>query len=311
MPTPTIQHIKTLRFSGGRFEQTPGWLDLDVLPELTAYKKLLIETSTETWKQRNPERKAPPKQFKKNLRLGLREIRGGSCVVTIEQNPANQPDLSDMDYGVIFNQAVKIIDNTLIAIHHNARLPENLSDRVISLFNHWGKTLKDDECIDLSEGNKNGAIFDADTRKKLQTLISKPKQYLIEMTGEVQTTDLKKEIGRSFKLLLENGETIPGVFIHKQEATVTENLQGPQVQIWFEGMEEFDPSEQLPSILNIDRLETRKPGERPFDPTEPSIWEKIAKIRESIPKEAWDDVPTDLASNLDHYLYGAPKKNQE
>ena len=47
MPTPTIQHLKTLRFSGGRFEQTLGWLDFDALTELQAYQKILIETASE------------------------------------------------------------------------------------------------------------------------------------------------------------------------------------------------------------------------------------------------------------------------
>ena len=309
MPTPNIQHLKTLRFSGGRFEQTPGWLDLDVLPELMVYKKLLIETATETWKRGNPERKVPSKQFKENLRLGLREIRGGSCVVTIEQPPENQPNLSDIDYGVISDQAVKIIDNTLIAARTDTRFPEYLPNKVITLFNGWGKMLRDDECIDLSEGNKKGAIFDVNTRKKLQTYLAKPYPDLVELTGEVLATDLKKGAGGSFKMLLENGELIPGDFIPEQEETVTEALRNhQQVRLWIEGMAEFAPSGRLRRIKKIDRLEIRKPGERPFDPTVEPIWKTVVKIGKSIPKEAWDDVPTDLASNLDHYLYGAPKK---
>ena len=312
MSTPTIQHLKTLRFSGGRFEQNPGWLGFDALTELLAYKDLLIETASEEWKRRDPKIRHSSKWFKENLCLGFREIQEGSCMVNVEQVSANQLDLFGMDYGVISNQAVEIIDNTLIAARHNMRLPEDLPSKVIPLLNDWGKMLRDDECIDLSEGNKKGAIFDVNTRKKLQTFQSKPYQDLVELTGEVRATNLKKGTGGSFKILLENSEIIPGVFTHEQEATVTEALRDHrQVQLWVKGMGEFDPSGQLQHIKNIDRLEIRKPGERPVDPIGPSIWEKIARIRESIPEEAWDDVPTDLASNLDHYLYGTPKKNQE
>jgi hypothetical protein len=31
-------------------------------------------------------------------------------------------------------------------------------------------------------------------------------------------------------------------------------------------------------------------------------------IGKSIPEEEWDKVPTDLAANLGHYLYGEPKE---
>jgi hypothetical protein len=44
--------------------------------------------------------------------------------------------------------------------------------------------------------------------------------------------------------------------------------------------------------------------------TEPpkSIWEKIEAIVEKVPKELWDELPTDGAEQHDHYLYGTPKR---
>jgi hypothetical protein len=37
--------------------------------------------------------------------------------------------------------------------------------------------------------------------------------------------------------------------------------------------------------------------------------QRIAKIRESIPKEEWQKLPRDFAKNVDHYLYGSPKED--
>jgi len=37
--------------------------------------------------------------------------------------------------------------------------------------------------------------------------------------------------------------------------------------------------------------------------------QRIAKIRENIPKEEWQKLPTDASKNVDHYLYGAPKED--
>ena len=37
--------------------------------------------------------------------------------------------------------------------------------------------------------------------------------------------------------------------------------------------------------------------------------QRIAKIRESIPKEEWQKLPSDASKNVDHYLYGLPKED--
>lgn len=39
-----------------------------------------------------------------------------------------------------------------------------------------------------------------------------------------------------------------------------------------------------------------------------SILEEIDAIVNEVPPAAWDEVPTDGSINVDHYLYGAPKR---
>ena len=39
-----------------------------------------------------------------------------------------------------------------------------------------------------------------------------------------------------------------------------------------------------------------------------SIWEVVDEINANLPVDTWENVPTDGSINLDHYLYGAPKK---
>jgi hypothetical protein len=36
----------------------------------------------------------------------------------------------------------------------------------------------------------------------------------------------------------------------------------------------------------------------------PPLWQSVVDLGASLPIEDWDRVPTDLAANLDHYLYG-------
>lgn len=51
--------------------------------------------------------------------------------------------------------------------------------------------------------------------------------------------------------------------------------------------------------------DTTQPSEGPIG--RPSIFELIAEITKDMPDEAWSSVPTDLAKNIDHYLYGHKK----
>ena len=40
-----------------------------------------------------------------------------------------------------------------------------------------------------------------------------------------------------------------------------------------------------------------------------AIVAKVKELQKDIPPEAWDDLPTDLAKNKKHYLYGHPKED--
>ena len=39
-----------------------------------------------------------------------------------------------------------------------------------------------------------------------------------------------------------------------------------------------------------------------------SIWQVVDEINAGLPADTWENVPTDGSINLNHYLYGAPKK---
>lgn len=47
------------------------------------------------------------------------------------------------------------------------------------------------------------------------------------------------------------------------------------------------------------------------DPNVPPFWERVIELGARVPTEVWEKVPKDLSKNLDHYLYGAPKEEEE
>jgi Arc/MetJ-type ribon-helix-helix transcriptional regulator len=55
---------------------------------------------------------------------------------------------------------------------------------------------------------------------------------------------------------------------------------------------------------------TEATGGRPEEaaPRHKPIWEVVEEENKSIPPEVWDALPTDLAEQHDHYIYGTPKR---
>ena len=301
-----IRHpLKELRLTGGRFEQSKGWLDFDVLPELQGYKRLLVETAKEEWKRRHPDRRNLPRGFEDDIRLGFHEIRDGSCAVPVERIVEIEDDAMDMYVEDDVDEAARIIDATLLAIRDDAPFPDHLPANVIPMFQEWGKTLAPNEGIVLDGQNGNGPRFDAAIRERILNTKRDRYEDKVDLIGEVRAAELKARDGGTFTILLENGDSIPGVFTDEQETSITEALhEHRQVRLRIMGQGEFEASGQLRRILRVDHLEERPLGETPFDPDAPPIWEMISEIGKSIPEKEWDKVPTDLAANLDHYLYG-------
>jgi Protein of unknown function (DUF2281). len=63
------------------------------------------------------------------------------------------------------------------------------------------------------------------------------------------------------------------------------------------------PEDQLREVLDFVESLRRKSSS-----STPSIEEKIEARLADVPDEVLDELPADASENLDHYLYGAPKK---
>jgi Arc/MetJ-type ribon-helix-helix transcriptional regulator len=44
------------------------------------------------------------------------------------------------------------------------------------------------------------------------------------------------------------------------------------------------------------------------DPLGKPIWERILEMTAEVPEEEWDKLPVDSSEQLDHYVYGTPKR---
>jgi len=64
--------------------------------------------------------------------------------------------------------------------------------------------------------------------------------------------------------------------------------------------------EVLKFVEDLAGLETKADNGHPAGRV--AIWDKIEEIMRDVPDEVLASIPTDGSLNVDHYLYGAPKK---
>ena len=73
-------------------------------------------------------------------------------------------------------------------------------------------------------------------------------------------------------------------------------------------LEPLDLDEGKEVMLSIEDTETPVQDEPSASQGLPSIAKMVAELHKSMPPDTWDGVPTDLAKNKKHYLYGHPKE---
>jgi len=71
-----------------------------------------------------------------------------------------------------------------------------------------------------------------------------------------------------------------------------------------------DQSTAPAGVVGADRRDeaTARRAEGGDDTSVPPIVDRVREIMGRVPPEAWASVPEDLIENLDHYLYGTPKR---
>ena len=64
--------------------------------------------------------------------------------------------------------------------------------------------------------------------------------------------------------------------------------------------------------MTIEHTATNLPhrSDDEYDDSVPPLWQSVIDLGASLPPEVWDRVPTDLAANLDHYLYGSSGEDE-
>ncbi len=298
----STRELTTLRFQGPRFDD--HGLDLDVLPELTAYKALLVETAKALWRTQHPDRERLPKGFEADLSIKFyRLVEGSTGVPLVRVVPEERGNLPLFEDEL--DQAADLLETTIEQADAGQPLPAKLPKNVVPLFDQLGRTLRPTEAIGIRSARRRTEVrFNSEVREKLARIAEGDYEDSVEIIGEVRATDLD---GYSFALREDDGNKVKGVFAPDQEALFTEALRDHAVRrLRVSGVGEFSGiTGRLKIVRKVTNLSPVNVEEPTFDGSVPPIWEKITKIASEVPESEWEKLPQDGARNHKRYLYGS------
>jgi hypothetical protein len=128
--------IAFLKFVGPRFDD--HGLDVDVLPELVAYKRLLQETAKDIWRRRNPNRQRLPKKFEAGIALKFYGLQQGSAGIQLfREVPVGQAPLPLFDHEL--DEAALLLEDAIAAAGSDQAAPSELPRTTVSLFVNLGQ----------------------------------------------------------------------------------------------------------------------------------------------------------------------------
>jgi hypothetical protein len=300
--------LVTQKFTGPRFED--HGLDIDVLPELIAYKKLLIETAKEIWWRKHPDRERIQRNFEASLRLKFYRLAEGSVAVPLEREIEVEEGLLNFEpVPDELDEAARVLEEAIDAASADAPLPSDFPKNVIPLFEQLGKTLEADDSMEFEPPpgarTRKKVVYTQQTRTRMVERATGEYTDVVSVSGEIRAADLD---GGSFNLRREDGSRLSGKFSPEHEAQITEALKEHQsCSLEVEGTATFFPDGKIKRIEKVDKLQIISKERTDFDASAKPIWEVAQEIGKSVPQEEWEKVPKDGSINVDHYLYGNRK----
>jgi hypothetical protein len=298
--------LTVLTFTGEDF--VDHGLELDILPDLVAYKQLVVETAKALWRARHPERERLPKGFEDGIRLKFFTIESASAAIPIKRevlldDHGEQQDLFESDIAIV-DDAAALIEEAVDSVSQRDVLPDQFPKNVIPFFDDFGRCLRPGNEIRMKSARRTRiASYTPETRTRLVNWTDPFYEDAISLAGEVRQADLD---GCSFTLRLDDGGKVIGKFDPQQEERVTEALrEHTSRRLHVNGMGRFmRATGRIERIAHVDSLHVQVPEPAGYDSSVRPIWEQIVEIGASVPEEEWAKLPTDLAMNLDHYLCG-------
>lgn len=238
------------RFTGARFDEHT--LPVDVARDLAAYETLILELTKHLYLKDHPERQRVPKGFAANFRLDIERIEEGSTkpVLALVLAGALQLTGGEQDY---FTQARDLVADCIAA--PNDALPADFPKELLVHFNRLGRSLREDEALELLRPNAQVAALTPDKRKALVLAADQIYEKEVDLLGSIAEVDWEKS---TFRLRLSDGGQInvpmPDSFHNKARIFGGKSRH----QVTLQGVAAFDSWDRLQKLVLVESLDVVK-----------------------------------------------------
>ena len=240
------------RLTGKRFENHA--IPLELFKDFSALEELIIELAKYAYKQENRDRQRLPKGFTKNISLKLSGIGEGSAIPKIILDIQNQDHANE--YKKYFDNSKEMILRGVSAANNiDEQISHYIPEEYLSYFDKIGRSLKDDEALELSPNNEdNKAIINKSTRKLL--LSSSRLEEITEeivVRGKIFELDQKENI---FTLQSSEGISVKAPVNSQHKSTILEAFNNYEsgVKVLIQCLGCFNRNNKLISIQTVEHV---------------------------------------------------------
>ncbi|HEX8912384.1 MAG TPA: hypothetical protein VF796_08480 [Humisphaera sp.] len=245
------------KLDGPRFDEHT--IPLQVMKDWAAFEELLIEVARSLYLSDNTKRRRVPNGFYEKLSLHLSQVQEGSAKPVIDQvdPPAGRSSLAGL-----LERSRDVVLAAIAAAAIGAPLPAAFPRDCLAYFDQFGKSLRDDERIELVvPGRADTVSFDSATRKKL-VLKGAPEYRLIgTLRGNIVGLQLTE---RTFTLRTFSGALVEGAFPaeYTKRVAAAFDVYG-QTKVEMRGLVVYDPNDQPKKIEKLAHFDQLEPNDFP------------------------------------------------
>ncbi|HEY4014799.1 MAG TPA: hypothetical protein VGM06_15760 [Polyangiaceae bacterium] len=255
-------------------------MPLEALPELAAYRELIVAVAKALYQGANRDRQRLPKGFEAGFLLVLDRVEAGSAVPVVSR--LEQPGLLFPPGPDWFDRARDVVEQGIAAASKGSALPAELSNEILGRFGAFGRTLRDDESIVVAQpGKRAGAVYDRAVRRGLVLRAQATYEDDVDLLGEVRAADkdaegfvLRTADGRKldvrtpplfFPLALRSLEEsalvrVRGSGTYNADGELVKVAMATDVSLAEEGEEQTRPGCPTPVETQVESLATLAPG---------------------------------------------------
>ncbi len=242
-----------MRFVGGRFDR--HIIPLEVLPDLNAYRDLIIDVARHLFKQNNQGRQRVKKGFGDSFQIGLSKVVQGNSATALMERVDLIEDQAGAGQVVLFHehqefeQARDLIDRVIAAANDGVAPPEDFPAELAGRFNRFGQSLRAGEYAEISHGRSAPVRYDSDIRKFIvlsgsSTYEDKFDRKFALSGGEIstRTVHLSDEAGSLFDVRADS------------DAECDKAIARRRHHVRVVGIGSFDRQDSLKRILRVDQF---------------------------------------------------------